>query len=400
MKRAYKYRIYPTDEQKEFFAKCFGGNRWFWNYALDKKKKVYEETKKTISAQYDITKDLPILKKTEETSWLKEVESTSLFNTAINLDNAYKNFFRRGGFPKYKTAQYDNSFTINIKKTQKDVVLWKKSLIKVRKCGLVKISLHKKFYGEIKSLTISKKSYDFYQVSILVDDNFIVPKTKKPTIEGTVGIDMGIKQDGNAILHNGERFGCSDVKKYEERVKKLQRQLAKKQWIKTGETKFSRKYNKDVEVKRPSKNYLKLKDKIAKLQDKIARIRAYNTHQISSYVAKNDEWDTVCVENLNNKGMSRNHHVAKSNANSNKYELRRQLEYKSKWNGKNFVVIDRFFPSSQTCSVCGYKNPKTKNLNVRKWVCPHCGTEHDRDVNAAINIKNEGYAQITQNKSK
>ena len=396
MKRAYKYRIYPTEEQKVYLAKCFRGNRWFWNYALDKKKQVYEETKKPISALYEIAKDLPGLKKAEETSWLKEVESTSLINTAKNLDEAYTNFFRRGGFPKYKKAQYNDSFTIKINKTEHDIVLWDKRLLKVRKCGLMKISLHKKFYGEIKSLTISKKSYDFYEVSILVDDNFIIPEAKKPTIEGTVGIDMGIKQDGNAILHNGMKFDCADVKKYEKRIARLQRKLSKKQWLKTGETKFSRKYNKDVEVKRPSKNYLKLKDRIAKLKDKVARIRSYNTHQISSYVAKNDEWDTVCIENLNNKGMSKNHHIAKSNTNSNKYELRRQLEYKSKWNGKNFVVIDRFFPSSQICSVCGYKNPKTKNLNVRKWVCPQCGSEHDRDVNAAINIKNEGYLQITQ----
>lgn len=405
MKRAYKYRIYPSKEQKYYFAVCFAANRWFWNYALDKIEKVFVENKekeektKIPSVQYEIARELPILKKEENTSWIKQADSTSFIYTSQNLDGAFKNFFKKqGGFPKFKTRKYNNSYTIQVGKNMQNIIDWKKEIIHIGKAGNVKCVFHRKFNGEIKAITVSKKSYDFYEISILVDDTFIKAELKEHTYEGTIGIDMGSKKGkdgGNAILSDGTRFPVINYNKEDKRLKRLKRKLSKKEWIKTGEKKFSKKYNKNVEVKVPSKNYIKLKDKIAKIEDKIARKRAYNTHQISSYVAKNNNFDTVAIETLNVKGMLRNHRTARSISNGNMGELGRQLEYKCEWFGKNLVKVDRWFASTKTCSVCGNKyNVKDK----RSWICPVCGTHHDRDINAAINIKEEGNRILTEGK--
>ena len=405
MKRAYKYRIYPSKEQKYYFAVCFAANRWFWNYALDKIEKVFVENKekeektKIPSVQYEIARELPILKKEENTSWIKQADSTSFIYTSQNLDGAFKNFFKKqGGFPKFKTRKYNNSYTIQVGKKMQNIIDWKKELIHIGKAGNVKCVFHRKFNGEIKAITVSKKSYDFYEISILVDDTFIKAELKEHTYEGTIGIDMGSKEGedgGNVILSDGTRFPVINYNKEDKRLKRLKRKLSKKEWIKTGEKKFSKKYNKNVEVKVPSKNYIKLKDKIAKIEDKIARKRAYNTHQISSYVAKNDNFDTVAIETLNVKGMLRNHRNARCNANGNMGELGRQLAYKCEWFGKNLVKVDKWFASTKTCSVCGNKyNVKDK----RSWICPVCGTHHDRDINAAINIKEEGNRILTEGK--
>lgn len=405
MKRAYKYRIYPSKEQKYYFAVCFAANRWFWNYALDKIEKVFVENKekeektKIPSVQYEIARELPILKKEENTSWIKQADSTSFIYTSQDLDGAFKKFFKKqGGFPKFKTRKYNNSYTIQVGKKMQNIIDWKKELIHIGKAGNVKCVFHRKFNGEIKAITVSKKSYDFYEISILVDDTFIKAELKEHTYEGTIGIDMGSKEGkdgGNAILSDGTRFPVINYNKEDKRLKRLKRKLSKKEWIKTGEKKFSKKYNKNVEVKVPSKNYIKLKDKIAKIEDKIARKRAYNTHQISSYVAKNDNFDTVAIETLNVKGMLTNHRTARSISNGNMGELGRQLAYKCEWFGKNLVKVDRWFASTKTCSVCGNKyNVKDK----RSWICPVCGTHHDRDINAAINIKEEGNRILTEGK--
>ena len=405
MKRAYKYRIYPSKEQKYYFAVCFAANRWFWNYALDKIEKVFVENKekeektKIPSVQYEIARELPILKKEENTSWIKQADSTSFIYTSQNLDGAFKNFFKKqGGFPKFKTRKYNNSYTIQVGKKMQNIIDWKKELIHIGKAGNVKCVFHRKFNGEIKAITVSKKSYDFYEISILVDDTFIKAELKEHTYEGTIGIDMGSKEGedgGNVILSDGTRFPVINYNKEDKRLKRLKRKLSKKEWIKTGEKKFSKKYNKEVEVKIPSKNYIKLKDKIAKLEDKIARRRAYNTHQISSYVAKNDNFDTVAIETLNVKGMLRNHRNARCNANGNMGELGRQLAYKCEWFGKNLVKVDRWFASTKTCSVCGNKY---KVGEKRSWTCPMCRTHHDREINAAINLKEEGHRILTEGK--
>lgn len=403
MKRAYKYRIYPTEEQKKHFAVCFAANRWFWNYALDKIQKIFdenrnkEEKKKIPSVQYEVARELPSLKKEENTCWLKQADAMSFIYTSQDLDGAFKKFFKKqGGFPKFKSKKYNNSYTIQVQKKGQNIINWKSETIHIGKAGDVKCIFHRKFNGEMKAITVSKKSYEFYEISILVDDTFIKAELKEHTYEGTIGIDMGSKDGengGNAILSDGTRFPVINYKKEEKKLKRLKRKLSKKKWFKTGEKKFSKKFNKEIDVKIPSKNYIKLKNKIAKIEDKIAKRRIYNTHQISSYVTKNDNFDTVAIETLNVKGMLKNHRTAKSISNGNIGELGRQLEYKCEWYGKNLVKVDTWFASTKTCSVCGNKyNVKTK----RSWTCPVCGTYHDRDINAAINIKEEGNRIISE----
>ena len=405
MKRGYKYRIYPTEEQKKYFAVCFAANRWFWNYALEKIQVVFdgnkgkEEKDKIPSAQYEIARELPSLKKEEETAWLKQVDAISYIYTSQSLDAAFKKFFKKqGGFPKHKNRKYNNSYTIQVSKERQNIIDWKNETIHVGKAGDVKCVFHRKFNGEIKSITVSKKSYDFYEISILVDDTFNKAELKEHTYEGTIGIDMGSKEGddgGNAILSDGTKFPVINYAKEDKKLKRLRKRLSKKEWFKTGEKRFSKKYNKDIDVKVPSKNYIKLKDKIAKIEDKIARKRAYNTHQITSYVSKNDNFDTVVIETLDVKGMLKNHFVSRNISNGNMGELGRQLEYKCDWHGKNLVKVDRWFASTKTCSVCGNKHVVK---NKRSWTCPICGTYHDRDLNAAINIKEEGNRILTEGK--
>lgn len=401
VKHGFRYRIYPTEEQKKYFAKAFAANRWWWNYQLEKVNKHYEETKEHLSCQYKIARELPSLKKDEETSWLKDVDAMSYIYTSQSLDAAFAKFFKKQcGYPKFKRRGYSDSYTIQVQAKCQNVVDWSNNTVKIGKAGVVKAVLHKKLNGVIKAITVSKKSYDYYEISILFDDKFLVEEKPKDSIDCALGVDLGIKEDSNAILSDGAKYHVADKdKKLDKRIRRMQKRLAKKEWKKTGRTVFSKKWNKEVEVKEPSKNYLKLQEKIAKLKAKEANRRSYNSHIISSQIA-NSGYGIVCVEDLNVSGMVRNHHIARSISHADMSEIKRQLQYKTQWNGQTLVQVDRFYPSSQVCHCCGYKNEKVKNLSVRKWVCPNCGAEHDRDVNAAINIRNEGYRIYSEGKQK
>lgn len=396
MKRGYKYRIYPTDEQKQYIDLCINANVWFWNYALNKIDEHYKETKKHLSAQYDVCPELKTLKKEEKTSWIKQADATSFYYTAIDLDTAFNRFFKKiADKPKYKRRGYDGSFSANIlSRVAANSVDFKNGIINLPKAGKVKTIFHRQFTGTVKRFTVSKKSFDWYEVSILVDDTFVKPELIDPTKEGTIGLDLGIKD--NVILSDGTKYNRIDTRKIDRKIKRLQKRLAKKEWIETGEKVFSRKYQKEIDKKVPSKNYIKLKDKIAKLNAKKERQRKYNNHQITSSIVTNESYNTICIEDLNVSGMMKNHKIARAASNANMSEIVRQLEYKSEWHGKNVVRVGRFYASSQTCSCCGYKNENVKDLKVRSWVCPVCGTKHDRDINAAINIREEGYRIITE----
>ena len=382
MLRAYKYRIYPTAEQKEFIRQNVGANRWFYNYALDKIKKHYEETGEQLSAQYQVARDLPMLKKTEGTSWLKDVDAKSLIWTSTYLDTAYKNFFRacknrrngasdNGGVPTFKRKSYNGSYTTY----QGIEVFWGDNKIKIPKLRtLIDARLHRKFNGAIKQATLSYNTSNQYFISILVNDGIEPLEEKETTFEGTVGIDLGVKNSiitSDGIKYDSLRVTAKDDAKY----KRLCRKLSKKE--------------------NGSKNKEKARLKLAKFENKVRNRRKAFIDKVTHDITTRSETSVVCVENLNVQGMVRNHRLAKSIQESSFNDIKTKLQYKSAWNGVKFVVIDRFFPSSKTCSHCGYVKEDLK-LSERSWICPHCGERIDRDVNAAINIKKEGYRILTE----
>ena len=373
MLKGYKYRIYPTKEQEIQLAKTFGSCRFVYNQLLAKKINLYKTEQKSISKTDCNNYCNRELKK--EYTWLKEVDKFALTNSIYDLDSAYQNFFRRVkqgkdkvGFPKFKSKRnhnysYKTNFTNNNIKVDFD-----NNRIQLPKLKWVKCKLHRRFIGKILFATVSKTSSGKYYVSFNVEcEHEILPKNNN-----AIGLDLGIKDllitsDGEVI--NNEKL----TYKYEKKLAKLQRQFAKK--------------------KKGSNNWNKQRIKIARLHEKITNIRKDNLHKISHTLVKENQF--IFSEDLNIKGMVKNHNLAKSIHDCSWYELTRQLEYKSEWNERVYKKVDRYYPSSQLCSVCGYKNTNTKNLALREWICPECGTSHDRDKNASINILKEGLKNLS-----
>jgi len=354
-------RLYPTDEQQILLAQTMGCARWWWNYALNKNVEAYKETGKGLR-QSALNALLPGLKKAEDTKWLAECYSQVLQATTLNLTTAYKNFFdKRAGFPRFKSKQGKQSiqYPQNVKIVDGCVKL-------PGNIGIVKAKIHRPIEGKIKTITVSKTPSGRYFASILTE----VEGENSTISEGKIyGIDLGLKHF--AVVTDGEKVSKYDnpkhLAKHEKNLKRKQQKLARKQ-------KGSNSRNKYRKV-------------VAKVYERVSNSRQDFLHKLSHKLVSDSQ--AVIVENLHVKGMVRNHNLAQAIFDAGWGMFTNFLAYKLERKGAKLIEIDRWFPSSKLCSNCFYQ-VKEMPLDIREWTCPHCGTHHDRDGNAAINIRTEG----------
>ena len=369
--KAYKFRIYPTEEQEIFFAKTFGCVRKVYNLMLNDRKKAYEEVKNDPSKK--MTFPTPAKYK-KEFPFLKEVDSLALANAQLHLDKAYKNFFRNKsvGFPRFKSKKNPvQSYTTN--NQNGTVALIDSKFIKIPKLkSLVRIKLHRQPKGMIKSATISRHASGKYYISLLCKEEI----NELPKTNSAIGIDLGITDF--AILSDGQKIDNNRfTSKMEKKLKREQRKLSKRALLAK---------NKGIPLSE-AKNYQKQKRKVARLHEKVMNQRTDFLNKLSTEIIKNH--DIICIEDLNVKGMLRNHKLARSISDVSWSSFVAKLQYKADWYGREIIKVDTWFPSSQICSECGHKDGK-KSLDIREWTCPICHTHHDRDINASINILTEG----------
>ena len=355
VKRAYKYRIYPNREQRNFFAKTFGCVRLFYNMSLDDMIKIYKEKK-----EY---KDITPASYKEQFQFLKEVDSLALSNAQLNRNKAFKAFFRKQNkFPKYKTKRNKQSYSTN---NQNGTVYLSEDYkyISLPKIKNVRIKMHRKFKGVIKTVTVSKECDNTYYVSILVEENI---ETKSKTNK-SVGIDLGIKSyivDSDSNKINNPKYLSKSLVRLEVEQRKLSH------------------------MKKDSKNRDKQRIKVARLHHHIRNQRNDFLHKLSSkYINENQ---VISLEDLDIKQMEQDSTLSFFVADASWSKFVSMLEYKGKWYGRDIIKVPTFFPSSQVCSCCGYQNKDIKDLSIREWVCPKCGSSHNRDHNASINILNKG----------
>ena len=358
MNKAFKVRIYPNEEQKILIDRTFGYARYVYNFMLNLKQKVYEYYGLNLSYNY-MSKILTELKRHKV--WLKEVDKCSLKTAIKDLDSAYRKFFKGDGFPKFKSKKRDKlsyRTTDNLKLNQED------RKIRIPKVGWIRFRDKSNFkvLKRIYNITISKTSSNKYFASISAEvDSKHFEKTNQ-----NVGIDLGLKYF--AIFSSGEKVDNPRILKHlEVKYRRLARSLSRK-------------------VK-GSANYQKAKLRLARFHEHVTNIRKDFLHKLSTNIVRS--YDIICIESLNIKGLMKSK-LSKSFQDVSLYEFVRQLEYKASWYGKTISKVDRFYPSSQLCSHCGYKNKDVKNLNIREWTCANCGTHHGRDINASTNILNEG----------
>lgn len=360
MNKTFEYRIYPNAEQEVFLQKTFGCCRYVYNKVLAMRQEEYAQTGKSKHINFYMTQ-IPVWKQTDA-PWLSEVDSAALQQSLRNLDKAYRNFFRspsKVGFPKFKSKHVGRkSYHTN------KVKIIDSKHVKLPKLGVIKARVSRPIEGRVLSATIKQVPSGKYYVTICCTD---VPAVDAPISNiDFLGIDAGIHDI--ATCSTGERLpNPKNLQKSEKKLAREQRWLSRK--------------------KKSSVNRTKQRVKVARVHEKVANRRKDTLHKFTTYAVR--ESQNIAVENLNVKGMQRNHHLAKAISDAAMSELIRQLGYKCLWSGRGFVKVDRFYPSSKTCSTCGYVyNGLT--LAERVWSCPSCGARHDRDLNAAVNIAREG----------
>jgi putative transposase len=363
--KAVQVRLYPSEQQQTQLAQAMGCARWWWNYALNKSIEAYKETGKGLGRSA-LNALLPALKKAEDTCWLADCYSQVLQATTLNLTTAYKNFFDgRAKFPRFKSKHGKQSiqYPQNVKIVDSNVKL-------PGNIGVVKAKIHRPIEGKIKTVTVSKTPSGKYFASILTE----VEGENHKALEGKIyGVDLGLKHF--AVVTDGEKVSKYDnpkhIAKHEKNLKRKQQKLARKQ-------KGSRSRNKYRKV-------------VAKVYERVRNSRQDFLHKLSYKLVSDSQ--AVIVENLNVKGMVRNHNLAKAISDAGWGMFTNFLAYKLERKGGKLVEIDRWFPSSKLCSNCFYSVGEMP-LDVREWTCPHCGTHHDRDGNAAINIRAEGIRML------
>ena len=366
--KAHKVRLYPNEEQQIFFAKSFGCTRFIWNRMLSDKIDHYNEHKtelKNTPAQYK-----------KEFEWLKEVDSLALANVQQNLRAAYSKFFKGLGFPKFKKKGQRDSYTTN---NQKGTVAITDSTVKLPKIGHIIAKFPSKVNGLIKSATISKTPSGKYYVSLLVE----TIATTLPKTHSNIGIDLGLTDF--IVLSDGSKVANPKfLSKLQHKLAREQKILAKRRAVaKADQRKLS-----------DSRNYQKQKVKVAKVYEKITNIRKDFLHKLSFNLIENH--DVIAIEDLNVKGMVKNRKLSKAISDSSWSTFTTMLNYKAEWYGKALIKVDRWYPSSKTCSGCGHLLTKAElPLQVRSWNCPSCLQSNDRDINASINILNEGLKLAT-----
>ena len=370
--KAYKVRLYPNEDQQIFFAKSFGCSRFIWNKMLSDKIDYYKENKaelKNTPAQYK-----------KEFEWLKEVDSLALANVQQNLRTAYSKFFKGSGFPKFKKKGIKDSYTTN---NQKGTVAITNNTVKVPKIGHIPAKFPNKINGLIKSATITRTPSGRYYVSLLVE-TIATPLLKT---HSNIGIDLGLTDfmvlsDGTKVANPKFLAKLQDKLAREQKILAKRRAVAKAQQRKLSE----------------SRNYQKQRVKVAKFYERITNARTDFLHKLSFNLVKNH--DFIAIEDLNVKGMVKNHKLAKAILDSSWSTFTTMLSYKSEWYGKQLVKVDRWFPSSKTCSGCNHVLSKGElTLKMREWQCPNCQQNNNRDINASINILNQGLMLAKQSKT-